>query len=263
MRTVTNASVPAGQAIGTEPPAGSQDSEGDTVVLRVSGGPGQAPVPDVTGKEQAAAQSELSRAGFTVNVTQQASDQTNKGFVISQAPAGGGRADRQSTVTIVVSTGPEKVTVPNIRRQGITSAQDQLKSVGLVLGNVSRRPNANFPAGTIIEQNPGPTARVAKGSSVSVVVATTPANVTVPSVIGNTATNAQTKLQNAGFQVTSDSAPSDQPAGVVIDQSPAAGTSVQPGRTINITVSLGPQGGTGTGTLPGTTTGASGQPPPP
>ncbi len=71
-------------------------------------------------------------------------------------------------------------------------------------------------------------------------VATAPANVTVPSVIGNTATDARFKLENNGFKVTSDAADSDEPAGNVIDQNPAAGTSVAPGSRIVITVSNGP-----------------------
>ena len=73
-------------------------------------------------------------------------------------------------------------------------------------------------------------------------VATAPANVTVPSVIGNTATDARFKLENNGFKVTSDAADSDEPAGNVIDQNPAAGTSVAPGSRIVITVSNGPGG---------------------
>jgi beta-lactam-binding protein with PASTA domain len=96
----------------------------------------------------------------------------------------------------------------------------------------------------VIEQDPGPTAQVDRGSSVDLVLAAAPADVTVPNVIGNTASDATVKLENAGFAVTSSEAESDQPAGIVIDQSPAPQTQVEPGRPINITVSLGPGAGT-------------------
>jgi serine/threonine-protein kinase len=240
VRTVTDPDVEEGQAIGTEPAAGDQVNEGDTVTLNVSGGPGDATVPDVSGESQEAATAELQRAGFTVDVQQQASDDVEEGLVISQSPAAEAQAERGSQVTITVSTGPETVSVPDVRQQGLDTAETELNAAGLELGSVSERPSTRFSAGTVIEQDPGPTARVEPGSSVDVVVAAAPADVTVPNVIGNTASDATLKLENAGFQVTSSEAESTEPAGIVIDQSPAPNTQVEPGRPINITVSLGP-----------------------
>jgi eukaryotic-like serine/threonine-protein kinase len=240
VRVVPHDSVPEGQAIDTRPPAGEQVREGDTVVLRVSGGPGDVTVPDVVGQSEEAARAELSRAGFEVTVETAASDDVDQGLVIRQSPAGDSQAERGSTVTIVVSSGPEQVTVPDVRRREQSDAERLLRDRGLTVGDVSQRPSTDFAPGIVIAQDPGPTARVDRGSAVDITVAVAPANVAVPSVIGNTATDARTKLEGAGFVVTSDEAESSQPAGIVIDQSPPANTRVPPGRTVNITVSLGP-----------------------
>ena len=86
-----------------------------------------------------------------------------------------------------------------------------------------------------------------EGSSVNLVVVAAPQQVTVPNVVGNLATDAQTKLQNAGFQVVTEEVASSEPAGTVVSSDPSAGTSVAPGSTITITVSSGSASGRGGG----------------
>jgi serine/threonine-protein kinase len=110
---------------------------------------------------------------------------------------------------------------------------------------------------------------VPEGSSVDLVVAAAIEQVTVPAIVGNTATDAQTKLQNAGFVVSTQEVASSEPAGTVVASDPAEGTSVDPGTTITISVSTGSSGGEGDGGL-GEGAGGSGgsgsggaQPPPP
>lgn len=240
-RTVTDADVDEGLAIDTIPGAGQQLSEGETVVLRVSGGPGDATVPDVVGEPRDAATQALRQADFEVEVTTQASDDVASGLVISQDPGGDTEAAVGSTVALVVSSGPEQVSVPDVRQQGIDSARAELENFGLELGNIAEEENGDFSAGTIIRQDPGPTVRVARGSRVNVVIAEAPSQIAVPTVIGNTATDARFKLEQAGFTVTSDEAPSDEPPGIVIDVNPSEGTDVSRGATVTITVSSGPE----------------------
>ena len=269
VQRVTNADVEAGQAVDTDPPEGSEVDEGDTVVLRVSDGPGLATVPDVEGDEEAAATAELQRADFRVEVRQEASSDVDEGVVISQSPDGGSQAEVGSAVTIVVSSGPETVSVPDVRQRSLDAAEATLNGAGLVVGSVTEEPSSSFSAGTVIRQDPGPTAQAAEGSAVDLVVASAPEQVTVPSIVGNTATDAQTKLQNAGFGVDTVEVASDEPAGTVVSSDPAEGTQVEPGSTITISVSLGSSGGGdggeggggGSGAGPGSGGGA--QPPPP
>jgi eukaryotic-like serine/threonine-protein kinase len=239
-RTVEDPDVPAGLAIDTEPPAGAEARAGDTVILNVSGGPGETTVPDVEGEERAAAEAAIRAADLDVSVTTEPSDDVASGVVISQDPAGDERVPIGSTVELVVSSGPERVSVPDVRRLSLANATAALEAAGLEAGDVSQTENDDFPEGTVVRQDPGPTASVARGSAVDLVVAAAVSQVPVPTVIGNTATDARAKLEDSGFVVTSDTATSDEPVGTVIAVTPSEGTPVDRGSRITITVSDGP-----------------------
>ena len=243
-QSVENGQVPVGTAIRTDPAAGQEVSKGDTVVLVVSGGPGQTAVPDVTGEQEDAARADLTRADFKVKVTPQASDNVDEGVVISQDPKGDSQATRGSTVAIVVSSGPANLQVPDVRRRPQSEAEQLLTDRGFTVGTVGTTPSTSFAPGIVVRQDPAPNASRPKGTPVDITVAVAPANVPVPNVIGNTADDARFKLEQAGFRVTSDTADSPAPSGTVIDTSPSVGTSVAPGSTVVITVSNGPSGST-------------------
>ena len=84
---------PEGTVVGQSPAAGEQVDEGSAVDLDVAGAPAPTAtpvaVPDVVGSSQAAAEAQLTGAGFTAVVTQAESDTVPAGTVISQDPAGG------------------------------------------------------------------------------------------------------------------------------------------------------------------------------
>lgn len=100
--------VAEGLVIAQSPAAPSQAEQGSAVTIVVSLGAGEVDVPDVVGQDEASARADLEAAGFVVTVTEQSDLTVPAGDVISQDP-GGGQAPPGSTVTIVVSTGPEIV----------------------------------------------------------------------------------------------------------------------------------------------------------
>ena len=106
-----------------------------------------------------------------------------------------------------------------------------------------------MPAGSVISQNPTAGTSVAAGSAVNLVVSTGPAPVTVPDVVGQTQAAATTAISGAGLVVGTVTPQSSAtvPAGSVISQNPAAGTSVAPGSAVNLVVSLGPAPVSGAG----------------
>ncbi len=65
-------------------------------------------VPDVSGKSEADAKAALSE--FAVTTTTEHSDSVDYGNVISQSIDAGQYADKGAAITIVISSGPEKVT---------------------------------------------------------------------------------------------------------------------------------------------------------
>lgn len=95
---------PAGTVVGQSPQRGARVREGATVTLRVSTGPSEVAVPDVTGLDEATARSELEDAGFEVRVTEESTaDPAEDGLVRAQSPAGGTSAREGAVVTITIA----------------------------------------------------------------------------------------------------------------------------------------------------------------
>ncbi|MEO6885807.1 MAG: PASTA domain-containing protein, partial [Jatrophihabitantaceae bacterium] len=124
--------VPAGEFLRSDPPAGTKVERGySTVTLYISKGPDYVAVPTITtGTPVSQAQSALKNAGFKVIETDAFSDSVTKGEVISVNPAD--RQVRGQAVTLAVSKGPEFVTIPKIK-SGTSSgdASAQLTALGL------------------------------------------------------------------------------------------------------------------------------------
>jgi serine/threonine-protein kinase len=88
--------------------------------------------------------------------------------------------------------------------------------------------------GNVISQSPGGGATAATGVTVTIVVSTGSSQVSLPNVVGQTSTNAQNTLTEAGFQVLVSGSTSG--TGTVESQSPGAGTKVDPKSTVTIVV---------------------------
>jgi beta-lactam-binding protein with PASTA domain len=94
---------PAGTVISQSPRPGSGVREGTRITVRVSTGPAEVPIPDVTGLGEEEARRELERAGFQVTVTDEPTDDpAQDGVVLRQSPAAGGSAEDGAVVTLVV-----------------------------------------------------------------------------------------------------------------------------------------------------------------
>lgn len=241
-----NPSVPNNQVFDQDP-SGEADQDcnilgfscsNPTVTITVSGGPGQAEVPDVTGLSQDEAEQQLEEAGFTASVESQSSAGVDSGLVISTDPAGGEMARRGSEVTVTVSTGLAKVKVPPVVGMTLNAAKQQLSAVGLEFSS-SEEPS-DRPKGEVTAQSPDAGTAVDAGSSVTLTVSSGPetTNVDVPPLVGLTQADAESQLTSAGLVAsvqTQDTTIQPQD-GRVINQSPSQGTSVAEGSTVVITV---------------------------
>jgi serine/threonine-protein kinase len=157
--------------ISQSPAPGTTLAEGSTVNLTVGVPEPTTGVPDVTNQTVADATSTLESAGFTVGkTTKQSSDTILDGRVISQNPAGAAQAPKGSAIDLVVSTGQQLVSVPDLTCQPIGQAQSHLQQVGLTLaqsGNTSFV-SACPHAGRVASQSPAAGTQVKPGSSVTV-----------------------------------------------------------------------------------------------
>ncbi|HEX3622847.1 MAG TPA: Stk1 family PASTA domain-containing Ser/Thr kinase [Acidimicrobiales bacterium] len=92
------------------PAAGDRQPKGSTVTLTVSKGPEQIVVPALRGRSQSDAANQLGQMGFRTVTRTEASSDVDPGDVIRTEPAAGTPLDRNSTVTLVVSSGPAPTT---------------------------------------------------------------------------------------------------------------------------------------------------------
>ncbi len=161
--------VAEGQVVSTDPVAGSTVNHSSAVAIVVSQGRQPVSVPDVTGKSQAEAEAALTTAGLAVgDVTQAYSDTVAQGYVISSDPAAGSPdVLKGDGVSLVVSQGPEMVTVPDVTGKSEQEARSDLEGAGLVV-SVSRVLGGLF--GTARSTDPAAGASVRKGSTVTLYI---------------------------------------------------------------------------------------------
>ena len=193
-------------------------------------------VPNVVGDKLAKAEQTLDDAGFKVDVETQTSD-VKKNTVLTQDPLADTEADEGSTVTLVVSAGPEQVEVPDVVGLAQQVAIEQVQEAGF---RVDTEPiDDDAAAGTVVRTDPAGGTLQDAGSTVVLFVST--GEVQVPNVVGDSVATATATLEAAGFTVTPVTQETDsKPPGTVIDQSPEGGSLARLGTTVVITVAAAP-----------------------
>jgi beta-lactam-binding protein with PASTA domain/predicted Ser/Thr protein kinase len=239
-RDIQDDSQAPGRVVDTSPEAGERVDAGSEVVLFVSAEPDSVAVPDVTDRELDDARATLERAGFTVSVERESSEDVDEGVVISQSPRGGADAPQGSEVALVVSSGQDLVAVPDVLNQSQSSAESEIAAAGLSVGAVTTQGDSRAAPGTVLSQSPSPGTEIPEGDAVSLVVAIAEPEVEVPGVIGSDGDSARASIEGAGLIPVSEGASSDEPIGTVISQDPPGGSLVQQGSTVRFTVSVGP-----------------------
>lgn len=152
--------------------AGDEVEEGARVKLVISKGIEEVDVPDVVGKTAEEAKQALLNAGFQVEEDEEYSEEIAEGLVISQTPEGETKAERGSTITIVVSKGEEiKVAkVPNLKKKTVTEAEEMLSEVNLKLGNVTQEYSDSVAEGKVISQSVDAGLEVKEGTEVDITI---------------------------------------------------------------------------------------------
>jgi serine/threonine-protein kinase len=235
--TVRSDDVTRNRVVSQDPDGGAQADEGSTVTLTISDGPGDAPVPDVTGRTTADAEAALQDAGFAAKVRRAYSDSVEEGHVISSNPSAGSVARRKSTVTITVSRGTEPATVPDVTGKSRSDAEAALTAAGLDAA-VTEKETGDEDPGTVLSQGTPAGTEVARGTAVDLVVAKAPPDVDVPDVSGQPVDAARRTLKSAGFDVSVDETDVDDPAqdGVVQEQDPVPGGKAPKGTPVLLLV---------------------------
>jgi beta-lactam-binding protein with PASTA domain/tRNA A-37 threonylcarbamoyl transferase component Bud32 len=149
-----------GSVIHTRPAAGTVLKDGQPVVIVVSAGKPRVEVPQVAGRRFEEARAVLAAAHLQARRTDRFDDTMPKGLVARTEPASGTGATWGSTVTVVVSKGPDLVVVPNVVGLSKKEAEQRLQAAGL-------RWSYYLPIGSqVVQQSPLPGDQAKRGSKV-------------------------------------------------------------------------------------------------
>lgn len=203
--------------------------------------PNEVQIPDLVNKTEEEAEQILKDLKLKLVVKSEEYDENiEKGKIISQDPTykENYKIKEHSEISVIISKGTEKVDVPNVVGKTKEEAEKELKDAGLV-PEIIEENDEKVEAGIVLSQDPEDGENVNKGSKVKLVVSKGSAivKVEVPSLVGKNEQEAKALLAEAGLKANiindEDDSKND---GVVLRQSKEAGTQVQEGTTITITV---------------------------
>src|SRR5438067_10619027 len=167
--------IPANIVLQEDPPAGSRQKRGTTVVLALSAGQKTAEVPVTTNMSQQQARIAIENTGLTMgNVSEQLADQP-RGLVIATNPAAGTKIELPGSVDIVLSKGPATVQMPDLFGRSAGEARSMVEQLGLRVAGISRDTSSLQPENSVIRQLPAAGQTISAGGAVSLTVSHFPA----------------------------------------------------------------------------------------
>jgi serine/threonine-protein kinase len=190
-------------------------------------------VPNVVGLTEAEARALL--GNFNVNISTAPDPRIPIDRVASQIPLATTNAEKGSSVTLTISSGPGNTTVPTgLVGISLEAARNILTAAGLLIAQTQPVDSDQAP-GVVLSVTPEPGTTITAGSGVVLQIAS--GNVQVPSLVGVNEIQARTLLVQAGFLVREIYAyDASQEIGVVLAQAPEAGTTRIIGSAVTITV---------------------------
>lgn len=239
-RQVFDPVIELGTVVGTDPDVGQQVAHDSSVVLLVSNGPEQLPVPEFAGLTEDAASAAIEDARFTVAPSSREFNAEVPADQVIRAvnPADGAVLETgalypdQRPIALVISVGP----VPELVGKTVEQASADLQAVELQAGVPSTDYSDSVPKGSIISATASTDPVVPGVTTFDFLVSDGPAPVPVPDVVGEAWSSAKATLLEAGF-VLDYNTRADAVAGFVVVRSvsPEAGTEIPRGSTVKVT----------------------------
>lgn len=246
--TIISEYVDAGLIILQDPVGGTLLTKNSTVSLKICVGSGKvvaavegvSTVPFIEWETEEDAIAKLREAGLgEPKIEYVYDDKVAKGLVISQSKDGGEKIDEGTVITIIVSKGPEPFKMPNVFGMTESNANSTLLSKGLQV-SIEYGATDAVDIGSVFAQSIPAGKDAQKGDKVTITVSSGKATLKVPNVVGMKQGDATSTLKSQGFQVvTVDNPSATVEKGIVMSQSPEAGTAQADGATVTIVVSSG------------------------
>jgi serine/threonine-protein kinase len=244
-KSQTSTAAQDGKVLATTPVPGTTVSKGQQVTLVVGSGPApvvKVLVPSVVGTSLSAAEKVLhdGKLKYTVKFVTSTKPATT---VVAQTPKPGKTVPAGTLVTLSAPTVATTVKIPSVVGLAVATAGVAFGTVGLKVGPQTQVCSTTIKKGSVISQTPAAGGKLAKTSTVSLVVSSGPCKAPVKLVIGTTATAARLKLATQGFtNVTAVTTTTCKPAtdGKVASQTPKAGTTWTTSKPVTYTVCNAP-----------------------
>ena len=167
--SVYDSEIEVNLVVKQSPEANATAKEGDVVTYQLSKGIESVEVPTVVGLDYYTAESTLTERGFSVEVGYESSSEYGEGYVMRQSTTG--MADKGSTVTVTVSTGPQTAEIPWVVSYSESAARSMLEDYGFAV-EVSHEESYEYESGIVMSQSDSGEASV--GSTISITVSSGP-----------------------------------------------------------------------------------------
>lgn len=220
---------------------------GLTLILALTGwwvlaGPGASvKFPSVVGGSVEQANTTLVALGLQTTIVEERFDEEiPKGRVISTQPTAGDSIAPGGLVSLTVSKGAERYTVPSLKKITAEAAANLLAKTPLRIGDITEVFNSKVAKGLIISSTPKAGIQVKRDAIVDLVVSKGVETFNLVSYIGKNGEQALNELTSAGFDVTPTYIYDEVVMpGEVISQKPVAGVALPAGAGVEIFISQG------------------------
>jgi eukaryotic-like serine/threonine-protein kinase len=205
--------------------------------------PEQVAVPALVGATESDARNQLTAAGLRIGEVRKVESKVDEiDKVVSTDPAAGTQVNNLTTVSLSVGTGPASVTVPRVIGLSLADATTELTNAGLKIGITTQTEGEADQIGKVISSDPEPGTKVDGASTVNIAIGSQATTVPIPTVVGQSADDAQRTLEEAGFTVTKETVDGGGDDGSVVGTSPKAGSQAKKGSEVTLQISNGNNG---------------------
>jgi beta-lactam-binding protein with PASTA domain len=196
-------------------------------------------MPNLVGKKSADVQALLGARGLELRIADRIYSDLPANAVVRQSPPAGEHMKVSQEAHVVLSLGPQNVTIPELAGESLRVARIQLLQAGLQLGEVTSYAVPNLPADTVVQQNPLSGTRAASLRVNLLVAQGDPqAAYLMPWLVGMQLPDADRLISSGGLKLAKTTyVPSPQwPKGTVIEQTPDLGSKVTSDTPIELVV---------------------------
>jgi eukaryotic-like serine/threonine-protein kinase len=198
--------------------------------------------PSLVGLTRAEAAATAQKSGLSTHVQgYRFSEVAPVGEVVATDPGRGDKVDKNGTVQLFLSKGPERYAVPSVVGRTEDFARNTVEDNHLTVGTAERRYSSKVAEGSVIATKPAPGTELKRDQVVVLVISDGPQPVAVPNVVGAPVDQAKAAVIDAGLEPqVREKFNETVPAGTVISQSPEGNTTAGKGSVLKLVVSKGP-----------------------